>query len=381
MEINLKDKIQINRRIGHRKTFYEQLSRQIHKWIVDEKIPAGTPLPRVTKMAEQLDLNYRTIKAAMEILDEQGVIINKPNRQAVVAIGNPNQISQAKRYMIAYTRVQADPFCVSIQQGIQEFVNENDIDCILLDSVGSFGLLLQNLAHPPTNVDAILTLPFENAEYIEAIRQLLEKGKEIIFIDRYIEQLEVSSVTADHFTGAYLATRHLLQEHKMPVYHICIDTKLTSTRNWIRGWSEAMKEHSYFDIDHYKLAIDIESFKGPSRTDNTEQNIRLAETFFEMHPNDEKYCIFAGNDYAARGIYMVAQKKGLKVGRDIFMVGFGDLPLARQLGVPLSTVDQNSHLVGYEAAKLVFERLSGLLPKHVHRVVPVELKIRQSSLS
>jgi len=69
----------------------------------------------------------------------------------------------------------------------------------------------------------------------------------------------------------------------------------------------------------------------------------------------------------------------LQIGKDVFVVGFGDIPLAQTMPVPLSSVFQNSELVGYESAKLLYELITGDMEKPVHRILPVELRIRASS--
>lgn len=85
------------------------------------------------------------------------------------------------------------------------------------------------------------------------------------------------------------------------------------------------------------------------------------------------------NDYVARGIYRAAEELKLKIGRDVMVFGFDDLPLASCLECPLSSVRQPRREIGYEAAKLLHERIMGKVSRPVTKCLPVELIERESS--
>jgi DNA-binding LacI/PurR family transcriptional regulator len=78
-------------------------------------------------------------------------------------------------------------------------------------------------------------------------------------------------------------------------------------------------------------------------------------------------------------VYLAAEQVGLRIGKDVFVVDFGNMPLCRQLSVPLSSIDQASKEVGYEAAKLLYLTAIGSIKCPMHRKVLSELHIRESS--
>jgi LacI family transcriptional regulator len=69
--------------------------------------------------------------------------------------------------------------------------------------------------------------------------------------------------------------------------------------------------------------------------------------------------IFAVNDFAAIGAMGAAREKGLRVGCDLSIVGFNDVPLARDLPVPLTTVRSPMHEMGERSVHLLMRILSG----------------------
>lgn len=74
---------------------------------------------------------------------------------------------------------------------------------------------------------------------------------------------------------------------------------------------------------------------------------KLIGAFVSTHP--ELDAIVFANDEMAKGGYRVFAKLGLKVGRDILVVGFDNAPYASTLNPPLTTVEANAAELAYKA--------------------------------
>ena len=141
-----------------------------------------------------------------------------------------------------------------------------------------------------------------------------------------------------------------------------------------------MTEHNFAQPDSYLWELPIPEAQSSVQRELTwsEGPCRLAQARLEG-VQGEKISIFAGSDYVALGVYQAAEQLGLKVGRDIFIVGFGDMPLCHRLDPPLSSVYHFYDRLGYETAKLLHQELVGGVRQPVHRFLPVELRVRASS--
>jgi DNA-binding LacI/PurR family transcriptional regulator len=143
-----------------------------------------------------------------------------------------------------------------------------------------------------------------------------------------------------------------------------------------------MHRHSY-DPDEYLWDFPLsgkerENVK-PSIAYLIEYSANIAKKLFESR-SEGKICVFAINDYVAKGVFLAAEELGLQVGRQVILAGFGDLPLCNNLRVPLTSVSQSNEQVGYEAARMLYQNVSkGERHEPIHLVLPVELCIRQSS--
>lgn len=69
--------------------------------------------------------------------------------------------------------------------------------------------------------------------------------------------------------------------------------------------------------------------------------------------------LFVVNDFAAIGAMGAIREKGLRVGEDVSVVGFNDVPLARELPVPLTTVRSPMHEMGARSVQMLLRLLKG----------------------
>ena len=72
--------------------------------------------------------------------------------------------------------------------------------------------------------------------------------------------------------------------------------------------------------------------------------------------------IFAGNDLQALGVYQAARELRLHIPEDLSVVGFDDLPVARWVGPPLTTIRQPLVEMAETAAELVLALARGRGP-------------------
>lgn len=76
--------------------------------------------------------------------------------------------------------------------------------------------------------------------------------------------------------------------------------------------------------------------------------------------NPELDAILCVNDMIATVVYDVLQERGKRVGRDIAVVGFDDLPFSARLDPPLSSVRADAQLLGIRAVEKAVNYLNGV---------------------
>ena len=99
-------------------------------------------------------------------------------------------------------------------------------------------------------------------------------------------------------------------------------------------------------------------------------------TNFKSHPI--KWCIQLVYKSIAFGVYEASCELGIKVGRDLLVTGFGDLPFAQRLSPPLTTIQVEYEKLGYQAAWLLYQQITGKISVPTRLSISTKLQKRSS---
>lgn len=88
---------------------------------------------------------------------------------------------------------------------------------------------------------------------------------------------------------------------------------------------------------------------------------------------------FCASDMMALGACRAVEEAGKKVGSDISVVGFDDIPVARYLYGGLTTVRQDFYSMGYTAGRLICEKITGEPSAADEKHLLYELVVRGSA--
>ena len=94
---------------------------------------------------------------------------------------------------------------------------------------------------------------------------------------------------------------------------------------------------------------------------------------------DRPTAIFAGSDQQAFGVYEAARQRGLRVPQDLSVVGFDDLPVARWVSPPLTTVRQPLAEMGAAAAGMLGDLIEGIPLRSTRVELSTKLIVREST--
>ena len=94
---------------------------------------------------------------------------------------------------------------------------------------------------------------------------------------------------------------------------------------------------------------------------------------------DPPTAILTGDDLQALGVYQVARDLRLHIPEDLSVVGFDDLPVARWVGPPLTTIRQPLVEMAETAAELVLAIARGERTQQARVELSTELIVREST--
>jgi len=90
--------------------------------------------------------------------------------------------------------------------------------------------------------------------------------------------------------------------------------------------------------------------------------------------------VFCPSDMIALGALRAIHEAGLRVPQDVAVIGFDGIPFAALANPPLSTIRQPIELLGIETTQMLIDLLEAVTSQASHKILPVELVVRESSL-
>lgn len=169
----------------------------------------------------------------------------------------------------------------------------------------------------------------------------------ILAIGRKIEGLEHRCLHVENRDGAFKATRHLLDLGHTRILHITGFAWHRDSIDRREGYERALREAGLRPDPALVLQGNFEEPSGLIAT----ETLLAAGTPFTA--------IFASNDQMACGAGLALFRRGLRVPRDVSIVGFDDQPIATYTWPPLTTVRQPAFEMGHAAARALVGQLRG----------------------
>jgi LacI family transcriptional regulator len=197
----------------------------------------------------------------------------------------------------------------------------------------------------------------------------------MVFFDRVYENANSSKIIVDDLSGAKEATLHLIEQGCKRIAHLEGPPNLQITKQRLEGYLEAHKENKITVDKNLIMECPLGTIEEGKKA--TEKLLAMAQ------PPD---AIFATNDPAAMGAMQAIKEAGLKIPKDIAVVGFSNWFFSALLDPPLTSVDQPGFEMGQEAAKLLIRQIEVRTKNNdaevlaETKILKTRLVIRESSL-
>jgi DNA-binding LacI/PurR family transcriptional regulator len=293
--------------------------------------------------------------------------------KAVQALGyQPSQLARAlrrdKTNMIGMIIPDiTNPFFPAVVRGAEDVAFSNGLRLILCNTDNDHSKELAHLNELRTYLPAgLIVIPSNFSDLTAQAKSYREAGTGVVCIDRLPKDWRGDSVTADNRTGAYKATRHLIERGHRQLAVITGPLHLTNARERLDGFRSALKEA--------RLPLGSEYVQ--ETTFDKQGGFSKAKLLLRLIPRPT--AIFAGNDLIALGVLLGIREAGLRCPEDVSLMGFDDLDIAETTNPALSSVSQSGYQLGTTAASILLERIRGDGGPAKHIVLDTALRIRDS---
>ena len=270
------------------------------------------------------------------------------------------------------TYAVTDPAAVPFLQGIAEVCEQEDAALLILSAIDE-DAARRVVRQAAVDGFIIYCLATETA----VIAAILERGRPVVAVDEpgFVDGPGVG--IADR-AGARQAAEHLLRLGHRRIAIISMETR---PDGYLGPLDRARRAGSVYAVTDDRLAgyedglaaggLGLAALRIEERPCNSPRAARDAALAL-LAERPRPTAILAMSDLFALATIEAASELGLRVPDDLSVVGFDDIPIARQVSPPLTTVRQPLVEKGRIAAELLFGRQRAEAPI----VLPTELVVR-----
>ena len=332
----------------------------------------------IKHLAKELNVTTATVSRALNNHPR----ISNATKEAVLAMADKmnyrrNRIASSLRSGKTHTIGVIIPsaeinFFGSVVHGIESIANEKGYNILLYQSNESAEYERKAIdTFIDVQVDGVLASIAKETRDISHYLSLKKKGIPLVFFDRSVNMTNISSVLVDDFKGGCMATEHLLQQGYRRIAHISGQQHLKIFKDRLDGYKYAL----------HAAGIEVkESF-----IYNGNVSIQAGKDAMEY------YCslpqlpdgIFAVEDFTALGVIKAAREKNIKIPDELGVIGFANESFGEHITPSLSSIDQQTVLMGKESFKLLLDQI---YEKDLHHQKKVNITLeplpfyRQSSV-
>jgi LacI family transcriptional regulator len=271
-----------------------------------------------------------------------------------------------------------DSFWVSVLSGIHDTLGASDYlpITIWIGSLGDMPHFEKDEAEGlrqinrllDRRVDGLIMWPAFSLAYYHHFPEFVERRVPVAVIDHY--STVADSVETDEEQATAVVADHLLSLGHRRI--ACLSSRETPTQTWAvrrrTSFEEAVRRNSEATIKSWRL--------NPQGTNGREVARDLLTD--DLRPT----AVFAASDHEAAFVHDAAVELGMQIPNDLSIVGFADLDFAATMDPPLTTMRQKPHEIGRLAAKLIMDRIDGIVPDDNEPTtikVAAELIVRNST--
>jgi LacI family transcriptional regulator len=351
-----------------RHLLYEEVAASIRQ-LIRERALWGTYLPPERELAGMFGVNRGTVRKGLQALEEQGVISRRQGQGTLVVPRNRHgdRSREARVIVASFVRLPArEGFYGNIMAGITLGASDSEWNVVFhsgLREPERWSRFMAGLADDM--LDGLVLVSFTRHGIVEEV--LTHWKGPAVLVDHYFGDLPLTGIIDDSRGGARSATEHLLGLGHRRIGYVDVDDPATNPWRY-SGYAEALRAAGVEPDPQLRAGCHA----------NTEQAREVAQELLSLP--DAPTAVLAFDDTRAWGVWQAAEERGLEVGRDFALVGYGDTgepPTGRP--AELSSVRINPQFMGENAVRELDRLMTGKSQAGEQVLMPAELVVRGSS--
>lgn len=325
--------------------------------IYDIAKEANVSIATVSRVfSKSKQVSARTRKRVMDVADQFGY---RPQATA------QNLASKKRKNIAIVVPVISNYFFIELLAGIQDEISALKLDLSIININANEELFSQVeglLRKRYADAYIFISIHFDDEQW----QKLTRYDAPIILIDDFYNAFD--SVSVDNTTGAYLATRHFIQQGCCNIAMLSAVSSSKPIKERFKGYQTALT-HGGIDFNQ-DLVYDLDQQYRDGFTE--EAGYLTMKHMLESNVNFD--ACFCTSDAQAIGALHALRKAG----KHVPLIGYDDIKISEFVG--LSSMKQPIQKMGELAVKKASEKLKTQSKKPSHVIFKPELIIRESSI-
>ena len=353
-----------------------QLKSLVMSAVARGDLKVGDKLPSEREMIRQFGVSRAAIREGLSPLVDEGILERRRGAGTFIARLEPEPQTRIFAVMVPCANSVQENVYHQLLRPIEDALHERSSSLVLcnhdndLEKIRRYVLRLCQ-----DRVSGVIFAPMIISGCAEAnlaaLREFERAGIPFVLIDCAVSDETLprfTLVAANDFAAAREIVRHLVALGHRRIAFIRGLAGVFSTDQRYLGFLEEMQIQD--------LAVPPEYAKQTAEEPLSEQGRReLRELLAAEAPPTAVIC---PHDVVAKNVIEEAHSAGLRVGADLGVVGFDDVPFAAHLDPPLTTVRQPTDEEGRLAVELLFDKLDGTMEGERQEFLACELIVRNS---
>ncbi len=355
---------------------HTQLLNELRHAILSGKLKPHEQLPGEYALISQLRISRSTIQRAWQTAQDEGLIYRVPAKGTFVS--EPAQRPTTTRFVSCIMAEFRYTFDGSLLDGADELLRAKGYRLLFAQSerrIEEENRLIRTMC--AEGVAGILLWPVMENNSKRFVSDP-SCSVPVVLLDRPILDVSLPCITSQNYEGGLQAMQHLLAlGHRDIAFAAWPPLDLHPIAERIRGYREAMVEAGLTPRPILTLGEPLEAVN--YRRYEREAHEDVAYLADVLRRPDRPTAIFAMNDLLAVLVLRAARAAGLQLPADLSVIGFDDLELTRRTEPTLTTVAQDTPVIGREAVRQLLSLIDGDPPRRTFTLVPTRLIVREST--
>ncbi|MCT8137043.1 LacI family DNA-binding transcriptional regulator [Anaerobacillus sp. CMMVII] len=332
-------------------------------------------MPTIYDIAKKTGYSITTVSRALNDYPDVSAKTKKIILDAVKEIGYyPNSIARSlttkKSWTLGVIFIEdlgvgiKHPFFSAVIQSFKQRVESSGYDIIFLSqNIGTEKKsYLDHALHRGVDGIIVVSSNYDNPE----VQHLMDSEVPSVVIDLHSNKSSV--VYSDSFSGSEMAVSHLYALGHRKIAHISGHQRTFAGIERLRGFKKAVETLNLDIPDSYIVEGGFFSY---------EDGYLGMKKLLDL--KERPTAVYAAGDMMAIGAISAINESGLNVPADISVIGFDDIEIAKYTTPKLTTVRQDTDLIGENAAKVLLNQINDNSKVFSAVTIPVQLVTREST--